>query len=147
MHWYPLLPFYPPSRVRRWKGTSKNKTFPRCTGHCGFRWQLVCQLEAPTQHLDDYREAEVTFFLLALLASKQQGPVCWGQLLSWGLDSATQPMVLGSVSAKRQAGRAHLWGKSFDSCTSLTSMSLFWWHSFNSPSLRSLTSGLSSELG
>lgn len=50
------------------------------------------------QHVDGYTEAEVTF-LLALLASKQQGPACWGQLR--GLDSATQTAVIGSVSAER----------------------------------------------
>lgn len=67
--------------------------------HWSLRFQMtvsLCQLKM--QHVDGYREAEVTF-LLALLASKQRGPACWGQLR--GLDSATQPAVIGSVSAER----------------------------------------------
>ena len=37
--------------------------------------------------------------VLVAVASKQQGPACWGQLR--GLDSATQTAVIGSVSAER----------------------------------------------
>lgn len=84
----------------------------------GFQMTIsFCQLDALMQDMDDYREAEAIFLLLALLANKQWGPECWGQL--WGLDSVVRRVVTRSASAERQAGRAHLWEHRCGSYTSL----------------------------